>query len=45
MAHKKKENKNKKRKQPIPPMSVHPTKKQIVAKQNAKRKWAPEDAH
>jgi hypothetical protein len=35
MAHKKKENKNKKRKPPIPPVSVHKTKK----RREIERKW------
>jgi hypothetical protein len=43
MSKKKKENKNRKRKQPIPPVSAHPTKKQIEAKRNAKRKWTELD--
>lgn len=36
MAHKKKENRNRKRKPPIPPVSVHPTKKMKQARERKK---------
>lgn len=42
MAHKKKENRNRKRKQPIPQACAIPTKKQIQAKANSKKNWTKE---
>ena len=45
MAHKKKENREHKRKQPIPPVSAHPTKKQKQAKEKTKKNWLKEIRH
>lgn len=42
MSKQKKENRNRKRKQPIPPMSVHPTKKQLLARELQKKDWTGE---
>jgi len=42
MAHKKKENKSRKRKQPIPPVSRHKTKKEKLAEKLRKKDWCRE---
>lgn len=42
MSHQKKENRNRKRKQPIPPVSIHPTKKQLKEREERRRDWSGE---